>query len=786
MSTSTPEHPPRPDFDWCSFAFWFAILAVAMLAVSMTIVRSNFLLFHALAEIFSITVAWAVFFLVWNARRFIRNEALVLLGIAFFFIGLIDLLHTLAYRGMGVFPGPDTANLATQLWLAGRFMQAVTMLVFALCLRRSLELPKVVAAYSVATLALLASIFVWNVFPDCYVEGSGLTPFKIASEYIVIAILLSSFIPFWRNRSYFDTRVFGYLAFSIILTIMAEFSFTHYVGVFDMANVVGHLFKIASFMAIYLALIRSGLTRPYELIFKELKDSEDFLNTTGHMAKVGGWEIDLKTNSVTWTKATKELFEVPADFLPTVDEAIAFFPGESGDRIDEAVGRAQEQGVPYDLELEFRTAKGNFRQVRTIGRPLMKMGKCVRLSGTIQDITEHKQMQREHGKLEEQLRQSQKMEAVGRLAGGIAHDFNNVLTAIQGYSDMVLLELPDDHPAFEDVQGIVKASENAANLIDQLLAFSRRQVIQPRVLNLNEVVGAALGMLRRIISGDIAIQFHPAADLWTVKVDPDQIVRILINLVINSRDAMPGGGVIALTTENVVLEGLPDGESADQPSPGEYARIAIADTGFGIEPADQSMVFEPFFTTKGRGKGTGLGLSTVYGIVRQNDGRIALESTPAHGTTVFVDLPRCDGEPSVEPSPTYSANLGGTETILVVDDEPTILPLAERALVAQGYRVLTATNGFEAIKRITQIDEPIDLLITDVVMPKMSGKELHDRAKALRPKLAVLFISGYSEDVIARQGVLEDDMQFLQKPFRPRALVARVRGVLDARVKSPV
>jgi two-component system cell cycle sensor histidine kinase/response regulator CckA len=382
--------------------------------------------------------------------------------------------------------------------------------------------------------------------------------------------------------------------------------------------------------------------------------------------------------------------------------------------------------------------------------------------------------------LEAQLLQAQKMEAVGRLAGGVAHDFNNLLMAIMGYSELIRTSLVKDDPLYKYSEEILKASERAASLTQQLLAFSRQQVMQPQVLNLNRVAGDLEKMLRRLIGEHIELEIVAGPDLGAVKADPGQIGQIIMNLAVNARDAMPTGGRLILATDNIELTASHKCYSAAAP-PGRYVRLAVTDTGGGIDAETVDHIFEPFFTTKEVGKGTGLGLSMVYGIVRQNRGYLEVESRPGQGAVFKIYLPRLEAAveaPGARVS--LAAKLEGSETILVVEDEDALRTLLCRFFRLYGYNVLEARHGGEALLICERHPAPIHLMITDVVMPQMSGKELADRLTPLHPEMAVFFMSGYTDSDLSGYGAPESYQHFIPKPFRPMDLVKKVRDFLDA------
>jgi two-component system cell cycle sensor histidine kinase/response regulator CckA len=395
------------------------------------------------------------------------------------------------------------------------------------------------------------------------------------------------------------------------------------------------------------------------------------------------------------------------------------------------------------------------------------------------DITGRKMAEEALSKTEEHLRQTQKMEAIGRLAGGVAHDFNNLLTAVIGYSEMALKKIAIGDPIWNDLLEIKKAGERAATLTNQLLAFGRKQMLQPKILDFNSVVENVSKMLRRLIGENIEIAVIPEAKLGLVKADPGQIEQVIVNLAVNARDAMPKGGKLTLETANVYIRD----ESAFRDleiTPGHYVMFAMTDTGSGMDVKTMARIFEPFFTTKELGKGTGLGLSMVYGIIKQSGGHVAIESEPGSGTTVKVYLPRIDEQPFV---PTLQTKITlpqkNNETILLVEDEEIVRELTARILRDLGYEVFVASNGQEALEIASGNIGKIELVISDIVMPQMGGKELVDKLLLMKPQIKLIYISGYTENSIVHQGVLDPNIDFLQKPFSYEAIAAKVREVLD-------
>jgi PAS domain S-box-containing protein len=512
-----------------------------------------------------------------------------------------------------------------------------------------------------------------------------------------------------------------------------------------------------------------------------LRDSEAGLARAQEAAHLGSWELDLANlqdvnqNPLWWSDEVYRIFGYAPGQVPVSSDL--FFrsvPPEDVPRINAAVQGSLHDGVPYFIQHRVIRPDGSERIVEERSTVLRDpLGRPIRMVGTVLDITERQ-------RLEEQLRQAQKMEAVGRLAGGVAHDFNNLLTAILGSAELLLGRLGPDHPERVEAEEIRKAAMWAADLTRQLLAFSRQQVLDPQVFDLSAVVADMDKMLRRLVRADITFRTHLAPDLGAVRADPGQIEQVIMNLAVNACDAMPGGGTLTIATANVELGAGHEQEQGPE-TPGCYVMLTVSDTGMGMTATTQSHIFEPFFTTKERGKGTGLGLSTVYGIVKQSEGYVWLESEPGRGTTFRVYLPRVDAPVEASaPAPVRAASLGGDETILVVEDQEPVRRLTRKVLETQGYAVLAAADGPEALRMAERHPGTIHILVTDVVMPGMSGREVGRRLAAGRPEMRVLYLSGYADDSIVRHGVVEPGLAFLQKPFTPETLSRRVREVLDA------
>ncbi len=466
-----------------------------------------------------------------------------------------------------------------------------------------------------------------------------------------------------------------------------------------------------------------------------------------------------------WGRSRQSLCQSPASWGKTIHS-------EDRQRVLEAVTAKQVKGE-FDMEYRIVRPDGSIRWIRDRAYPILnEKGEVHRIAGIAEDITQEKQ-------LAEQFRQSQKMDAIGQLAGGIAHDFNNLLTAIDGYSGFVLEQVASDNPLRKDVEEIKKATERAAALTHQLLAFSRRQVMQPARLNLNELVAGMEGMLRRLIGENIELVTVCAPDLAPVRADPHQFEQVIMNLTVNARDAMLEGGRLTIETANVGLD-EPFIQQHVGAQLGAYAMLSVSDTGCGMDAGVQKHLFEPFFTTKEKGKGTGLGLSTVYGIVKQSGGYISVYSEPGRGSCFKIYLPQVVEPAAEKPVQAAPANAaGGTETILLVEDEEAVRALAAKVLRAKGYTVLEAGDGKEAQTVLKEHTGSLHLLVTDVVMPKMGGPELAKWLRRVRRGLKVLFMTGYTDHSAFREGMLPPGTALLSKPFSPQGLAQKVREVLD-------
>jgi two-component system cell cycle sensor histidine kinase/response regulator CckA len=498
-------------------------------------------------------------------------------------------------------------------------------------------------------------------------------------------------------------------------------------------------------------------TRPLRVLLVEDQPMEADLLVRG--LKKAGFDLD-------WRRV-----ETEEDYLdalsPSLDVVLADYSLPSfGAPRALALLKASGLDVPFIVVSGSITEETAVEVLRNGAADYLLKDRLVRLPTAVERAIEERKRERERAALQDQYRQAQKMEAVGQLAGGVAHDFNNILTAIGGYCELVVEQLPADHPVQADLNEIQQAAQRAGSLTRQLLAFGRKQVIEPKIIDLRESLTSIVPMLKRLIGEDIVVIVRAGAAAGRVKADPGQIEQVLLNLAVNARDAMPGGGTLTLEVADAELDD------------GRYVMLAATDTGVGMDRETQARIFEPFFTTKEKGKGTGLGLSTVYGIVQQSGGHILLFSEPGAGTTFKVYLPRVDEPLEDRRFADATASRGGSETILVVEDEPSVRDLVRRVLEQIGYEVITANAPGEAIELAAKVSRAIHLLVSDVILPEMSGSALVALIVHTHPEMRVLYISGYTDDAVLKHDVLERGLPFLQKPFTSDALARKVREVL--------
>jgi len=507
-----------------------------------------------------------------------------------------------------------------------------------------------------------------------------------------------------------------------------------------------------------------------------LGDTRDRMRFALDAANIGTWELHIPERTADWSARSQALRGLPEGTFGGTHEAIlATIHPDDRARIQTDMDEASRGRINSRIEYRVVWPDGSVHWLVDVGRTFYdREGHAVRAAGISMDVTAQRT-------LEEQFHQAQKMESIGNLAGGVAHDFNNLLTAILGYANVLLedetgaLSPPVVRSFHEEIR---KAGERAASLTNQLLAFSRRQIIQPTILNVNTVIGGIEPMLGRLIGEDIELVSRLAPDLGATRGDEGQVEQIVMNLVVNARDAMPTGGKITIETRNVSLDD--EAASRHHVAAGPYVVLSVIDTGSGMTPEVKKRIFEPFFTTKPKGRGTGLGLATLYGIVQQNNGGIRVESEVGAGTTFQVYLPRAVDAPAAARTRATSVPRGQGETVLLVEDDHRVRKLARELLVRNGYDVIEGADAEDAMRVADAHARPIDLLLTDVVMPGVSGRVLAERLIQRHPTLKVLYMSGYTDDAIVHHGVLSPDIAFLQKPFTPASFARAIRAALDS------
>lgn len=833
------------------------LAAAALLFVLHLISHTSYTLFHSLAEGFSICISVAIFMFAWNSRRFMDNHYVMLLGIASLFIGFMDGIHTLAYKGMGVFGGHDP-NPATQVWIATRYVQALSFLVAPLFLKRKLKPTLAFAAYAAVTALSLLSIFSWKIFPACFIEGSGLTPFKIASEYAIVAILLASLGAVFSLRRSFDPGISGLISWSIVFSIAAELAFTQYLGVYDLMNQLGHVLKIVASYLLYRSVIFTGLRKPYNLVFRDLSLKQEELNRANLVLKslaaeqrseigrrrqaeeelrihrdrleemVHARTAELEERTLKLAEEIEVRMKTEEDLQKTVktvqdlyDNAPCgyhslnpdgFFLGINQTELawigytkDEVIGKLnfgdiltpqsaelfkekfplfKEQGRISDLEFEMVRKDGTIMPVVVSSTAVRDdRGEYVMSRTTLFDITERRKMEAERRraeeekkKLEAQLIQTQKMDALGRFAGGIAHDLNNMLYPIILNAQSLLKEIPTDAPWRLSIQLILDASTRQRDLVKQILSFSRHQEQKLVPIRVKPLLDETLAFMRSTLPKTIRIVEDTTALNDTILGNETQIQQVIMNLCRNAADAIGHGtGVLEVQMGNRRPEpGGPAGEA------GEYVWISIRDNGCGMEPDVVNRIFDPFFTTKPVGKGTGMGLAVVHGIMKNHGGEIKVESEPGKGTLFTIEFPLTRELPvEKKPAKDFMKQAGEKKRILLVDDEEIILKSLRRVLKLLGYDVTTSKGSQEALDLFTASPDAFDVIITDQTMPAMTGLELSLEALKARSDIPIVLCTGFTdaidENKVRKLGIRE----LLMKP----AEIDEIREAIDRAVE---
>jgi PAS domain S-box-containing protein len=802
----------RPLALTCAIAL-VPLAAVDLLPAQLYVVipTPGYLLFHNVVEFLGVMVALSSFGVGWFTHAQTRDKHALLLSCAFLAIGLLAFMHTLSYAGMPDFVTPSSPNKASQLWLVMRGFSAAAFLASAFVRQdaRGSWLGRPVlggAALAVAAAGFVAVVLRPGTLPAAFVPGVGQTAFKRWSEYAIVATFVAAILAHLRAQRPRSGEPAALYLSAFALSAFAEVCFAAYRSVTDTHNALGHLYALASYALVYRAVFIESVQRPH----RELVESTRLLRAerderaAAQVALARALEAQQRERD-----RVAAIMEASPVALVRVDPqgTVAYVNAEaerilgvhrqeitrrSYDAPEWSVcdpsGHALDPGelpfaviarthAPVRMRHGIRWPDGRLVVLDVLGAPLFdRDGAFEGAVLGLEDATER-------SRIEEQLRQSQKMEAVGRLAGGVAHDFNNVLTAILSAADLLLDALPPQSPLRADADEIRVAGRKAATLTRQLLTFSRKQVVAPRVLDLGELVTGLLPLLRRLIGEEVELTARAAPALGRVRADPGQVEQVIVNLVVNARDALPpGGGRVVVDVSDVEI----DEEDARQRlgvRPGRFVLLSVSDDGCGMSPEVQAHLFEPFFTTKEPGKGTGLGLSTVYGIVRQCGGHVRVESAVGEGSTFRVFLPRADGEPVVEEDPGAAPPAAPVCRVLVVEDDPQVRDVVRRILTRAGHQVVEARDPADAVARAADLSQHLDVLVTDLVMPGIGGEGVAARVRALRPWLKVLFISGYTASEFD-PGRLGPGEVFLAKPFTPAALLEAVQRLVQREVRG--
>jgi PAS domain S-box-containing protein len=595
----------------------------------------SFLLFHVLVEIFSIIVAFAIFMFAWNTRAILNNNALLVLGVAYLAIGALDLLHTLSYKGMGVFKVPG-ADMAAQLWIAARAVESLSRLVAPLFAGRRVHLGWTVALYALVFALLVAAIFIYPLFPTCYIEGTGLTPFKKISEYVISAILLGGLFTLAAKKDHFDENVFRLLAASLVLTIVSELMFTLYISVYGISNMVGHFFKLGSFWLIYTAILQTGLRQPFKLLFRELKQQENQLRKSEQRFRelvdklpTGVCEIDPEMR---FTYVNPAGMKITGYDLADIETGITF------DQVLDADGRAKaeerhaehRQGRTMETtEYSILRKDGSRVEVVVTSTPIFSEDKLKAIQTTLTDVTELKQLQKK-------LQEARKMEAIATLAGGMAHEVNNALMVVVGKVELMKLKFESDQVRKSDLEELIASCDRIGRLINQLLAYARGGRYRTKRFALEKFVTDTVAGLRKHIHAGIRVSCAIDPGLPEIVADPIQLEMVVTAVVSNAVEAIDREGSIQI---NLQFQEIDAAQARQHPGllTGRYLLLSIKDSGKGMDLTTLQRIFEPFYSNKFPGRG--LGMAATYGIVKNHGGWIGIDSSPGKGTTVRIYLP---------------------------------------------------------------------------------------------------------------------------------------------------
>lgn len=818
-----------------------ALLVVLSIPALYLVSRYSYNLFHSLADGLTIVIASCAFVVVWNSRRNVDNDYFTFVGISLLFFAFLDLMHMLGNKNMGVFPG--YGNLGPTFYIASRYILSISLVAAPLFINRKLSTSLMFAVYSFVTSLILLSIFYWKVFPACIVEGAGLTPFKVVSDYVICAILLASMGLLLASRRSFDTRVRRVLVSSIALSVATGLTFTLYSDPFGVTNMIGHLFQIGAFYLIYVAIIETSMVRPQEILFRKLKQHEEKLAENVHQLDRTNAELQQEIAERKQTgealRLSEEKFstafannpaaivitrledgvvlEVNDTWVKTTGYGREEIVGRSArgmwpttEALSRFVGELERTGSLYGWEQEFLKKSGEVVVTQLSTQLLTLEGQKVILS-TLVDITERKRaeqgLRRAHDELElrveertrelraayerlkeetsereraeQQLREAQKMEALGTLTGGIAHDFNNILAAIIGFGEIARDRMPPGSRNVRPLERILEAGLRGRDLVRRMLQFSRRTEQEKKPLPLGSVAKETVKLLRASIPATVSIRTNVGNESGCVWADPVQVQQVIMNLCTNAAYVMRDtGGVLDLDVSDFVVSSA----EADTygVKAGAYIKLAVRDTGPGIPPEIVGRIFDPFFTTKKPGEGTGLGLSVVHGIVKQHEGGITVESEPGKGACFSVFLPKVDEEEQVGPGEEEIIPTGH-ERVLFVDDEEAIAEMGQDLLEELGYTVTVKESGIEALSAVKAAPSAFDVVVTDMTMPDMTGVELAGAILAVRPDMPIVLCTGFSHLTDATRAKEAGIKGFVMKPLTKKEIARALREVLPTK-----
>ncbi len=747
---------------------------------------NNFLLFHTIAEFASVAVAFSVFILVWDTKRINPNPNMLILGVGYLFVALIDLLHLLSYQGMSIFPNNNSANIATQFWIAARAIETATFLLFAWFRSQRMQILVLVFFYALSTSLMIISIMVWPIFPACFIDGTGLTNFKIISEYVFCTLIAVAIMKLRSRKLGLEEHVLLMVRVAMSLTILAELLFTLYSDVYGLVNLAAHLVKTLSFALIYLVIVRNSLTRPFQSIFRQLEQQNQILRESDKkrlalLSNLPGVVYrclyDDKWTMLFLSDGCFTLTGYHADELiqnKVVCYADIIHPDDRK-MVENLVRDQLLQEKSYELEYRIIHKDGEIKTIWEKGCADKLNGEIIALDGFITDFSSRKQLEEKEKEAQKRLHQSQKLEALGTMIGGIAHELNNVFQSIFLFSGLVQDSLTKHSDADVNMSQILRDTERARDLIKQILHFSRKEEIRFGAYHLQDIVQDAIRFLHASLPVEIKLETQFEMNVPPVKCDRTQIHQIIINLCNNAHHAMPEGGgtiTIKLTAEKLVKD--------SQSKPVPMVKLEISDTGHGMDQETLDRIFDPFFTTKELGKGTGLGLSVVYSIVENIGGTISATSIVGRGSTFTMLLPADIGQIS-EPDKTktqFMPMVNQSWAILMVDDEASILEAVAKMLRAKGFVVEIADRATKAMELISARPIPYDLILTDQSMPDISGidmiRSLRDRGDQTPVVLSSGILSTYDKQVMQELQITK----YLQKPWTLDQLVTCLYDIL--------